>query len=256
MILSLFDMEHPSWTIKGVSEATGVPMPTALRLARTLQKAGYLRQDPKTRSYELGSAFYRAASVTRSHSELARIARLHLEHLTEVTTESAALGVWERGDAHIIDMVLTPRPFKPANQAGRIIPGLSSSCARIAVAFAPEHVLEAALAMDHPQITQFTPTDPVQLRVEIERIRHEGVAFGIETLTIGTCAVSAPVFDASGRVVASLAVVAPTERFGPVEMREHAAAVLREADLLSRDLGAAGNTPPWPSGVSAYSANE
>ena len=176
-----------------------------------------------------------------------RIAHPHLERLSETTTESAALGVWERGDTHIIDMVLTPRPFKPANQVGRTIPGLASSSAKIFVAFAPESVLEAALAMDHPQITPHTVTNPVQLREQIERIRRERVAFGIETLTIGICAVSAPIFDSTGRVIASMAVVAPTERFGAVEMREHAAAVLRETTLLSRELGWTDGPDPLPS---------
>ena len=236
-ILSLFDVDRPEWTLTAISETTGIPMPTTLRLARTLEKSGYLYQNPQTRSYELGSVLYRVASVTRTHSELIHAARPHLERLASVTSESAALGVWERGSAHILDMVLTARPFKPANQAGRIIPGLASSCGRIAVAFAPESVLEAALAMDHPQLTEHTPADPVQLRGEIERIRRERVAFGVETISIGMCAVAAPVFDSSDRVIASMAVVAPTERFGPVEMRAHAAAVTRETTLLSQELG-------------------
>jgi IclR family pca regulon transcriptional regulator len=241
MILSLFDDEHPSWTMTGISEATGMPMPTALRLARTLEKSRYLRHEAQNRSYELGPAIYRAASVPRAHSELIRVARPHLERLTELTTESTALGVWEHGESHIIDMILTPRPFKPANLAGTTIPGLAASCGRIAAAFAPESVLEAALAKGHPQMTEHTIIDPVQLREEIERIRRDRVAFGIETISIGVCAVSAPVFDSSGKVAASMAVVAPTERFGPVEMREHSAAVLRAVTLLSRELGWTGD---------------
>ncbi|MFH0916451.1 MAG: IclR family transcriptional regulator [bacterium] len=237
MILSLFDREHSSWTLTGISEATGIPMPTALRLARTLEKSRYLRHDARTRSYELGSAIYRAVSVTRSHSELIRVARPHLESLTEFTTESTALGVWEHGESLIIDMILTPRPFKPANLVGTTIPGLAGLYGQIAVAFAPDSVLEAALALDHPQITAHTITDPAQLREEIERIRRERVAFGVETVVIGICTVAAPIFDSSGKVAACMAVVAPTERFGPVQMREHGAAVLREATLVSRELG-------------------
>ncbi|MFH1833921.1 MAG: IclR family transcriptional regulator [bacterium] len=243
-ILGLFDSEHPAWTISGLSRATGMPMPTTLRLTRTLQKSGYLSRNPQTRSYELGSAIYRAAMVPRSHSELVRVARPHLERLVELTTESAGLGVWERGEANIIDMVLTPRSFKPTNQAGRTIPGLASSCGRIAVAFGPEHVLEAALAREHPKLTEHTVTDPAKLREEIERIRREHVSFGIETISIGTCAVSAPVFDSDGRVVASVAVVAPTERFGTVERRAHAEVLQREATLLSHELGYADGQDP------------
>ena len=73
--------------------------------------------------------------------------------------------------------------------------------------------------------------------------RREGVAFGIETNTIGMCTVAAPIFDSSGKVAASMAVIAPTERFGPVEMRDYRTAVLTEATLVSRELGAPETVP-------------
>ena len=236
MILSLFDREHPSWTLSGISEATGIPMPTALRLARTLEKSRYLRHDAGTRRYELGSAIYRAASVGCSHSALVRVARPYLERLSELTSESTALGVWEHGESLILDMILTPRFFKPANLVGTTIPGLAGLHGQIAVAFAPNSVLEAALVLDHPRITEHTITDPAQLRDEIERIRRERMAFGVETVVVGMCTVAAPIFDSTGKVAASMAVVAPTERFGPVQMREYGAAALREATLVSREL--------------------
>jgi len=236
-ILSLFDEERPTWTITGLSRATGMPVPTTLRLVRTLERSRFLFQNPQTRRYELGSAIYRAASVPRSHSELIRIARPHLERLTEVTSESTALGIWEHGESLIIDMVFTPRPFKPESLVGKTIPGLIALYGQIAVAFESETVLEAALALHHPRYTEHTVTDPGQLRKAIERIRREQVAYGIETIVLGQCTVAAPVFEAGGRVAASMAVVAPTERFGPVETREYSAAVQHAATQLSTELG-------------------
>lgn len=240
MILNLFDSEHPSWTLTRITEVTGIPMPTALRLARTLEKSHYLRQNSQTRGYELGSAIFRAASAPRSHSELIRVAHPHLVRLTELTTETAALGIWELGWSHIIDLVLTPRPFKPVIRVGNTIPGLATLHAQIAVAFAPESVLEAALATNHPHYTEHTLTDPVQLRKQIECIRREHVAFGLETMTLGICSVAAPVFDQGDGVAASVALLAPVERFGPIEMREHGAAVMHAATILSRELGYTG----------------
>jgi IclR family pca regulon transcriptional regulator len=237
MILNLFDSEHSCWTLKGITEATGISMPTALRLTRTLEKAHYLRHDGRTRGYELGPAIYRAASAPRSHTELIRVAHPHLQSLTWLTTETTALGIWEHGWAHIIDLVLTPRPFKPVIHVGTAIPGLATLHAQIAVAFGPDNVLEAALALDHPHYTDYTLTDPAQLREQIEYIRREYMAFALETMTLGVCSVAAPVFGPHGEVVASVALLAPVERFGPIEMRNHGAAVLREANLVSQELG-------------------
>jgi DNA-binding IclR family transcriptional regulator len=236
-ILSLFDHEHPRFTLSGISAATNIPMPTALRLARTLARSRYLHYDERTRSYELGSAVYRAASGLRSYSELIRLGHPHLVRLTEQTTESTALGVFQHGESLVIDMVLTPRPFKPTSMVGTSFPGLTSLYAKIAVAFGPDTMLEEALASEIPSITDQTITDRAVVRGEIELIRREGVAFGIETLVLGICTVAAPIFDAAGSVTASMAVVAPTERFGPVQMREHAAALRQETMLLSHEFG-------------------
>ena len=199
MILSLFDHEHARLTLTGICKATGMPMPTALRLARTLEQSRYLHYDERTRCYELGSAVYRAASGLRSHSELIRAARPHLVRLTEQTTESTALGVFQHGESLVVDMILTPRPFKPANLVGTSFPGLTTLYAKIAVAFGPENMWDAALASEIPAITAQTVTDPALVREEIELIRREGVAFGIETLVVGICTVAAPIFDASRR---------------------------------------------------------
>jgi DNA-binding IclR family transcriptional regulator len=129
------------------------------------------------------------------------------------------------------------RPFKPTNLVGTSFPGLSTLYAKIAVAFGPENLWDAALASEIPHVTSQTVTNPLLVREEMELIRREGVAYGIETLVVGICTVAAPIFDAAGTVAASMAVVAPTERFGPVEMREHAIAVLQETTLTSRELG-------------------
>ena len=214
MILNLFDPERPTWTVADICEATGMPMPTALRLARTLERSGFLERNEQTRAYELGSAMYRSEFVPRSHPELIRVSRPHLRALTELTTETTAVGVWEHGKSLILDIVPTPRPFKIPMRRGETIPGTAAVYAKLALAFAPESVLLAGLALNHPRYTEHTITDSVRLREELERVRSDRLAFSIETVVVGICTVGAPVFDLSGNVAGAIAVVAPTERFG------------------------------------------
>ena len=51
------------------------------------------------------------------------------------------------------------------------------------------------------------------LRQELEKIRAEGVSWSIDGYMKGLSAVAGPVFDASGRCVASLNIAGPSERF-------------------------------------------
>ena len=81
---------------------------------------------------------------------------------------------------------------------------------------------------------------------ELDRIAHEGVAFDIEGLYLGTCAVGAPVRDQLGTVAAAISVVAPAGRFGPVERSRYADAVKATAASLSAYLGWNPRSAPVP----------
>ncbi len=72
---------------------------------------------------------------------------------------------------------------------------------------------------------------------ELIKIKREGVAFGLQEWDLGMCAVGAPVYDSNGEVRASVAMVAPSERFGQGKMAEYAGEVKRAGASLSRELG-------------------
>jgi len=77
---------------------------------------------------------------------------------------------------------------------------------------------------------------------ELDRVRTEGVAYDMDEWVAGMCAVGAPVFDASGEIRASIALIVPSERFGANERQHHAEATRAAAMALSAKLGYAAST--------------
>ena len=75
------------------------------------------------------------------------------------------------------------------------------------------------------------------LRAELEQIVRDDVAYDIEGVYLGTCAVGAPVRDQVGGVAATISVVVPTGRFGPAERELCAEAVKSTAAAFSAYLG-------------------
>jgi DNA-binding IclR family transcriptional regulator len=242
LILSFFDVEHPEWTFTDICSRARLPKATVFRFLKKLQALKYLAHDGERGTYHLGSSMLKAGFLALSHSELARIAHPHLQRLVAVTNEAANLAVWTDQGAMIVDTVLTSGPFKLEMPAGMFITGLASVHARIFLAFGPADEREAALNASQERFTESTIVDPQRLAEELARIKNEGVAYSLQEWRVGACAVGAPVFDPSGGVRASLAIVAPIERFGPAEMREYGAAVWRTATLVSRELG---HTEDW-----------
>lgn len=244
-VLSLFDVTHAEWTLKDIREEAGLPKATGFRLVKTLENLKYLAYDAKSGAYHLGSAMMKAAYLTLSHSELVRLAGPYVQALAETTTETADLSVWTDQGSMIVHTAYTPRPFRPYNPPGMIMSGLTNVHAKIFVAFGPEGEWGKAIAENVPR-TEHSITDPDRLRDELRKTRREGLALGMEEHKLGMCAVGAPVFDGTGEVRAILAVVVPSERFGPRERTVYGEAAIDVAAHLSRELG---YTAPAPSGA-------
>ena len=236
-ILSLFDSDHPTWTFGQIWRKAGLSRPTAFRLVKTLEESKYLSYDPEKGTYHLGVSILKGAYLMLSPSELARIAHPYMEELAEETTETVVLAVHADDVPIVADRVLTPRPFKPDNPVGLSMPGLANLHTRIFLAFQPEAKRREALSRPLEKRTPYTTTDPKLLAAQLADIRQKGIALGLQEWNVGMCAVAAPLFDAGGEVRASLAVVAPIERFGPKEQADHTVALKRTAAQVSRALG-------------------
>lgn len=236
-ILNLFDSDHPEWTFTEIWNHAGLSRPTAFRLVRTLEEARYLFYDSEKGTYHLGANILKATYLMLSASEVARIARPYMNELAAATTETVHLAVEADGEPLIIARVLTSRPFKPDNPVGMSMPGLANVHSRILLAHRSEREQREALAARLEKSTEYTVTDPELLFAELAKIHREGVACSLQEWYLGMCAVGAPVFDAGGAVRASLAVVAPSERFDPKGQAEYAAAVKMAAGKMSRALG-------------------
>jgi DNA-binding IclR family transcriptional regulator len=236
-VLGLFDEQHREWTLDQVAEASGIPRATAHRMLRTLQDARYVVLDPDTNRYHLGPAMLRGMYLSTGFEDLVRVARPYLEALSRETEESVTLAVDVDGVAVGVETIPSARPFRRKLALGTIIGDLANSSGKILCAFKSEEERRRILANPHPQLTQFTITDPKKLAEELDNIRREGLAFDMEERDLGTCAVTAGVRDQSGTFIASVSVVVPTGRFGPEERTRYADAVRRCCAELSAFLG-------------------
>ncbi len=238
-VLSLFDVTHPEWSLKDIRAKAGLPKATGFRLVKTLENLRYLAYDVKSGTYHLGSAMMKAAYLTLSHSGLVRLAGPYIQALAETTTETVDLAVWTDQGAMIVHTVYTPRPFRPYNPPGMVMSGLTNVHSKVFVAFGPESDWDKAIA-DNVARTKYSITDRDSLLQELRKIRREGLALGIEEHNLGMCAIGAPVFDGTGEVRTTLAVVAPSERFAPKLRTEYAQAIRDMAARLSSELGYGG----------------
>jgi DNA-binding IclR family transcriptional regulator len=236
-ILSLFDVDHREWTIDEIAARTGLLRMTAYRMARTLEAAEFLVRDTTTNQYHLGPAAIAMAYVAEDNSEFVEHTRPFLEELLAKTGESVTLAVPVDGVPVCVSIINSSRPFQRQVAPGRIIGDLASVHGKIFAAFAPPERRAAVLGQKRRKHTPRTVTDPEVLKLELERVAAEDVAFDEEGLYSSTCSIGSPVRDQLGHVVAAISVVMPSGRFGPTE-RDHCARAVKDvAASLSAYLG-------------------
>ncbi len=234
-ILKCFDVSRPSWRLTDLSKETGLDRATCFRMVKTFEAEGVLALDEESGQYHLGRALVPAIYLVSSTNELARFAHSYVRRLADLTKETIALAVWTDDGVLFIDQVVTWHPFKLESTVGRTFTNWGISHIKVFAASGPETCRVQALAWN-PSITGY----PLRLKAaeaELETIRAQGVAYDLEENAAGICSVAAPVRDESGRVMASLSVVAPVERFQPEQKRHHTETVLKVARELSRALG-------------------
>ena len=236
-ILGLFDVDHREWTIDEMAEQTGLLRMTAYRMVRTLESMAFLVRDVSANRYRLGPAALALTYINEDNSELVQAARPHLERLTKETGESVTLAVDIDGFPVCVDMINTSRPFKRRTAPGRILGDLVSVHGKLLAAYKPVEEREALLAEPRSPHTPYSVVDAETLRMEFDQILRDGVAYDIEGVYLGTCAVGAPVRDQVGSIAATVSVVVPTGRFGPAERQSCTEAVKSACAAFSAYLG-------------------
>jgi DNA-binding IclR family transcriptional regulator len=197
----------------------------------------FLVRDPATNRYRLGPATLAMNYVSDDQSGFSQAARPFLEALVLETGESVTLAVEVDGFPVCLDIVNTTRPFRRQTAPGRILGDIATVHGKIFAAFKSPEERAAILAGPIPRRTPHTITDPVALAAELDRVIHENVAYDVEGMYMGLCAVGAPVRDQLGACTAAISVVMPTGRFGPAENALCTKAVKATAASFSAYLG-------------------
>lgn len=194
------------------------------RLLATCEHRGFVRRS--AHGWELGSSVAALAKVFEANVRTA--AGPALSRLATDCGETAVLSVPEGDQAVALDQVVATQQLVQV----RYQPGFRHPLARGAHG-------KAILAWCEPALVERAAAqvdDHAALRAELAAIRERGLAFTRDELQFGAYGIAAPVFDAHGRICASLGVVAPLERMPHGGVLDwHASAAVRTAASLANE---------------------
>ena len=232
-ILSAFDGEHADRGVSEIAQATGLHKATAHRIMMTLLNGGFLERAPDGERFRLGIRVVELGLGALRGLDLRRAAFPYMQQLVERFDETCDLGVFDRGMVLYVEVVHSRHSLTIAARVGRRLPAYCTASGRVFLAFLPPEIVEPILNGPFEVCTAKTVTSPTKLREELEATRQRGYAIDDEEFEAGIRAVSAPIRDIDGNVIAALSVPGPINRMPPERMEEIIGALLETANAVS-----------------------
>jgi DNA-binding IclR family transcriptional regulator len=201
---------------------TGLPRPTAHRLAVALERHRLLARDGEGR-FVLGPRLGELAA-SGGQDRLLAIAGPVLARLRDTTGESTQL-YRRQGDVRVcVAAAELPSGLRNTVPIGTRLPLTAGSAAQILLAWEDSERLHRGVA------------GAVFSAQTLAKVRRQGWAMSVAERQAGVASVSAPVRSSSGRVIAAVSVSGPIERLTRNPGRLHARDVVAAAEAISGAL--------------------
>lgn len=218
-------------------EATGFPKSTVHRLLLLLESEHLLAREPDGKRYSAGPRL--ATLSLAALKNPAHRAERHavLQGLVDEVGETCNFTMLDGNEVVYLDRVEAHWPLRLMLAPGSHVPLHCTASGKLFLALMPPARRRRLLAAASlKRLTRNTITDKHRLLRELERIRFEKVGTDDEEFLLGLTAVAVPVVDSKQRILATVAVHAPTSRMSSENARTHVPALRRAAAKLARTL--------------------
>lgn len=212
-----------------ISARIGIHKSTVHRLLATLEEKGFVIRDASTEKYRLGMKVWELSAHLSQNDDPAILLLPQMEQLRDRLGETVSLYLRDGIDRLRIGAVQSNQAIRRVAVVGARLPLYVGASSKVLVAYANEAVLNAVL-----EDREWPPTIDRQAYVaQLEEIRKLGYATSYEEREPGAAAVSAPIFDRTGKIAAALSLSGPVSRLSPQTLIEFSPVLIEAA----REMG-------------------
>lgn len=235
-IIELLARSSTPLSLTEIARALDLTKSNVHRLLATLHESAYLIRDQDTGTYTASIRLWELGSAVLAKLDLRLHAAHLMESLAEQTDESVHLSIREHNEVVYVHKEDSPNPIRAYSQIGGRAPIHCVATGKAMLAFEPrESILR--IAKNLQAHTGTTITDPEDLLVELERIRHQGYAINQGEWREGVYGVGVPIFDGVGQVIAAIGLSGPKDRFSSESIEAFADLLKLAAQDIMTKLG-------------------
>ena len=237
-ILELLASKHQGLSSSEISRFARLPKSSTSYLLRTLVARGYVRRDPETGQHTLGVRVLSLGGQAMQGMALRDVALPYLRHLVERTRLGAHLAILDHGDAVYIERIESPGFIKMDIWNGRRVAPQATAIGKALICHLERQEVQEIVA-SHP----ISPTSSKtimsfpRLLTELAATRRRGYAIDDEEHAVGVRCLAAPVFAASGEIVAAIGVSGTVSQLNDTHLDSVGNIVRTAALKFSAQLG-------------------
>ncbi|HTO93307.1 MAG TPA: IclR family transcriptional regulator [Bacteroidota bacterium] len=238
-VIELLAASHSGFSLADVSRQTGIPKSSLFRILAALEQHSIVLQDHERKIFRLGMKLLDWGNAALEKIDLKTIVHPHLIRMAHETRESYYLTILDGQEVIIIDRADNPEMWSIVARLGARSPVHATASGQVLIADLPEETLDRII--EKSGLKKFTPktiVNEARLKKRLREIVHDGYAVADAEYKPDLCAISVPIYDHNGKVVAALMTGIQSERKKKEEAIGRIVRILKkEAGAISHAIG-------------------
>lgn len=236
--LSLLELfaHHSSLSLAELSRLSSFDKASLFRMLYTLEKNGFVIKTEDAR-YSLGLKLLHYGGLVAARQDVIAQARPYMQEFCQRTGLAAHLGRLSRDRVVTVHIEDPPYDIQVTARVGMNAPAYSTAMGRVLLAHLSEG--ELAALCENFSFKQYSP-ESVKNREELyallEKVRRDGWAMDLDERFPGFGSLAVPVYDYSGRCVASVGLVTLSQNVRQNQLA-YCSELMELAPDISRALG-------------------
>ena len=236
-LLKTFSAEEPELGITELARRMKLAKSTVHRLTSTLVAEGFLEKNVVNDRYRLGLSLFALGTLVRRRMDISSEALPYLHELRDGTHETVHLAVLERTDIMYLFNLESQQAIGMRSYLGLRKPAFCTAEGRAILAFGAPALLTSVIQQGAPSSLPLTSVQAKTLYKVLEEVRQQGFAIDDEESDTGMRGLAAPVWNASGTVIAAVGLAGPVQRLNKKTLRSFVPLVACAAQAISARLG-------------------
>jgi IclR family pca regulon transcriptional regulator len=227
-VLQTFSREHSQLTLSEVAALTKLSPATARRSLHTLEMLGYVGRSGRKFLLRPKVLAISAGYLSAINAEV--VLQPFLQQVVNDVGGSSSVTVLDDTEIVYLAHASANRAIRLTAGAGARYPAYPTSMGRVLLAFQPQQLTDAYFQrVTFRKMTEYTETDPEELRKILDNVRLKGYAAVQDELDYGLVSVALPIVGPNGRVVAAANCSDVTNHFDKEALIEKRLPALRQA---------------------------